>query len=109
MLRIIASEDMKVLWVSRHRILGSQRRELQSLYGKDIEIHSYSKVFKSAKEIADYYNRKGFDDIVIVAPLSVIQRMCELGIKPLWAEMHKGRFIEFRRIESIDVKYKEVK
>ena len=79
------------------------------MYGDDVEVRSYGKVFRDVKEIIDYYNRNNFDDIIIVAPLSVIKRMCELGIKPLWAEMKKGRFIRFRRIESIDVRYKEVK
>lgn len=78
------------------------------MYGDDVEIRSYSKVFKDVKEIIDYYKKNKFDDIVIVAPLSVIKRMCELGVEPLWAQMHKGSFIEFKRIESIDIKYKKV-
>ena len=100
---------MKILWVSRHKVLSSQKRELRSIYSDDVDIRVYSKVFKDVKEIVNYYKRNKFDDIVIVAPLSVIKKMCELGIKPLWAEMHKGRFIKFKRITDIKIEYEEGK
>jgi len=61
--------------------------------------------------------------MVAVAPLSVIARLCELGLRPLWAEMEqvwsrqesdvsaKGRFyrfVRFRRIMAVKLEFEEL-
>ena len=60
---------------------------------------------------------------MVVAPLSVIARLCELGLKPLWAEMkqvrsweeadllYRGRFyrfVRFRRIKAVKLEFEEL-
>ena len=112
----------KILWLSRHRPLPSQIKELERLFGS-ISLIIDSKPFSSAEEIKERMERLKVDDIVAVAPLSVIQRLTELGIKPLWAEMQvcnkeeaeveaNGRyykFIKFRRIKDVKIEYEDLK
>jgi len=108
----------RILWLSRHKPLPSQLRELRRIFGSVMVIQD-AKPFSSADEIRQRFVSGGYDDIVVVAPLSVIQRLTELGIKPLWAEMElcdpekaevwasgrPYRFKCFRRIMAIKIIY----
>lgn len=110
----------KILWVSRHDPTKSQLEKLADMYG-DISITKMDG-FKSAEEICRRYYGENFTDIVVVAPLSVIQKLTEYGIRPLWAEMEvttkdkaetsaNGRFYRFRRfrrIKEIKIVYEDV-
>jgi len=85
---------MKILWLSRHLPLEAQVRELRRRFGEETVIVQDEKPFSSAEEIVQRMKDGGFDEIVTVAPLSVIAKLTELGIKPLWAEMQDVRFME---------------
>ena len=95
---------MKILWVSRHRPLEVQIHKLKEMFG-DIQLVRYGKPFHSAEEIHKHFTEYKYQEMVMVAPLSVIRRMCELGVKPLWAEMRHGKFIRFKRINKIRINY----
>ena len=110
----------KILWVSRHHYLESQLKELKKLFD-EIRIEKMTG-FRSAEDIVKRYREGGYDEMVVVAPLSVIARITEKGIKPLWAEMKlvepgeefeveaKGRyykFREFKRIKRVTVEFEE--
>jgi len=112
----------KILWLSRHKPLPSQRKELKNLFGKIILLRDINS-FTNAKDIVRRYQAGGYDDLVVVAPLSVIARLCELDLHPLWAEMEqvqndgsaevtvKGRFyrfVEFKRIKAVRLEFMEV-
>ena len=111
----------RILWLSRHKPLPRQIRELRRLFG-EVEVVQDPRPFSSAEEIVQRFRGGGFDEMVAVAPLSVIQRLCELGIKPLWAEMEvcepeeaevfasgrHYRFKRFRRIAGVEVRFEEV-
>jgi len=111
----------KILWVSRHDILPSQRAELNRLFG-EVEVRKDPRPFSSAEEIKERFQKGGYDEIVVVAPLSVIARLTELEIRPLWAEMEQcdpseaeveaaGRWYRFRgfkRIKGIRIEFEEV-
>jgi len=119
---------MKIYWVSRHDPLPAQRRELERLFGPGVEVQQDPRPFSNAEDIAARVKAAGADEVVVVAPLSVIQRLTELGIRPLWAEMEaipaKGdldpewetdapggrryRFRRFRRIVGVKVEFEEV-
>ncbi|MDR1032662.1 MAG: hypothetical protein LBL84_01470 [Candidatus Nomurabacteria bacterium] len=77
---------MKILWMSRHEPLQSQLLELKRLFG-EVEVVQETRPFDSAEQIAERYRKGGFDDIVIVCPLSVAARLVDLKIRPLWAVM----------------------
>ena len=108
----------RILWMSRHKPLRSQIRELERLFG-DIEVVQDANPFSDAKDIVQRFREGGFDDIVVVAPLSVIKHLCLLGVHPLWAEMElcspeeaevlasgrHYRFKEFKRIVKVEITF----
>lgn len=77
----------------------------------------------SAEEIMKRFRYGSYNEMVVVAPMSVISRLVDLKIKPLWAEMvqvkskeeseveAKGRFYRFnrfRRIKALRFEFEEV-
>lgn len=114
---------MKVLWMSRHQPLPCQIAELKRLFGADAVIEQDPRPFDSAEVIAQRFRDGSYDEMVVVAPLSVIAKLCELGIRPLWAEMfepktgetpdftYRGRryrFNRFRRITAVRLEFEEL-
>lgn len=114
---------MKILWVSQHPPTVSQLEELRRIFGEDVEVAKDPKPFSSAEEIAKRFWDGGYNDMVVVAPMSVIPRLVDLKIKPLWAEMIQVkskaeseveakdrfyRFDRFRRIKSLRFEFEEV-
>lgn len=111
----------KILWLSRHPWLPRQLEELRRLFG-EIELVQDPKPFSNAEEIFQRFKEGGFAEIVVVAPLSVIAKLCDLGLKPLWAEMEvvekeqaeveaQGRFyrfVRFRRIKAVKLEFEEI-
>jgi hypothetical protein len=118
----------KILWVSKNTPLDSQVTELKRLFGEDAVIDQDGKPFSSAQDILRRYRRGGYDEMVLIAPLSVCRIVVSLGCKPLWSEMSQVtasqselevqgmgdrirgtsryyRFVKFKRLESIDIKY----
>lgn len=108
----------EILWLSRHRYLPSQVAELNRIFG-GVYLFQDPNPFSSAEDIKRRVVQGGYDEIVVVAPLSVIAKLTELGIKPLWAEMETvkpeeaevevgGRYLRFtgfKRIEGIEIKF----
>lgn len=112
----------KIYWISRHPPVESQVQALRERFKSEIEIIMAPNTFSSADAIIERYRQSGADDLVVVAPLSMIQRLCEKGVHPLWAEMrqvHDGepydvltsgrkyRFIRFRRIKSVTINFED--
>lgn len=112
----------KIMWFSRHEPLPSQKKELKRIFGEDTVIVIDNRVFKNAREIKERLQEFKVDDIVVVAPLTVIKHLTEIGIKPLWAEMKtcnkreaeteaNGRyykFVKFRRIKRVKIEFEEL-
>jgi len=112
----------KIYWMSRHAPLASQVRELERLFGA-VEILQDPKPFDNADDVVRRFHESGADEIVIVAPLSVIAQLTQRGIKPLWAEMELVddpsqaeveaagryyRFKKFRRIVGVEIKFEDL-
>jgi hypothetical protein len=109
------------LWQSQHDPLPSQLAALKQLFN-EVEVIKNPLAFSSAEEIQKRFREGSFDDIVVVAPLSVIARLVDLGIKPLWAEMDQVplnqaevtakvrgyRFNRFRRIKALHFEFEEI-
>jgi hypothetical protein len=110
---------MIIYWLSQHEPLPSQREELQRLFG-DHRMVVDKKPFGSAEEIISRIRNAQAAECVVVAPLSVIGRLVDLGLRPLWAEMKhvqrltdpirqtvaKGRvyeFVDFRRVVRLEL------
>ena len=107
----------KILWMSRHEPHRRQIETLRNTYGGDTIVEQESRPFDDARQIAKRFREGNYDDMVIVAPLSVIQVLCNEGIRMLWSEAveendpskieFRGargqgfRFVRFRRIKRV--------
>jgi hypothetical protein len=117
----------RILWLSKHKPLDSQRDELKKLYGKDCEIIIDLEPFRGVEDIADRIEVCAADDIVLMAPLSMMRKLLDLGIQPLYAEMRRTllsraeviktrrdgtrpgyEFVKFMRLTGIEVNYEDV-
>lgn len=110
-----------IVWFSQHSPIEKQLKELARLFGP-VEIKRHPKPFKDAREVVKIYNKMQGNEMVVVAPLSVIQHLLKLGIKPLYAEMEqvqggdydveakgrKFRFVKFTRITGIKIEKEEI-
>ena len=75
-----------VVWVSRHVPLESQKTELERLFpGHRLVIEK--RPFSSAEQIVRRFREAGGDEMVVVAPWSVMRQIIKLGIRPIYAEM----------------------
>lgn len=112
----------KILWLSQHQPLPQQLVELKRLFG-DVEVHQDVSPFQSAEGIKWRFDQGGFDEIAVVVPLSVLAKLCELGLRPLWSEMrqvqsrreadfgYRGRFYRFiriRRVKAVKLEFEDV-
>lgn len=115
---------MTILWVSRHLPLPRQRDELRRLFG-DHDLKTDPIAFADAADIANRFRQAGASEIVCVAPLSVLKKLLEYGIRPLCADMkvcappgevtvrsHRGerhyKFVKFQRLTGIEMNYREL-
>ena len=111
-----------ILWLSQHQPLPRQLAKLRQLFG-DAEVRQDVNSFSNAEEIVRRVREGGYDEVVVVAPLSVIAKLCELGLRPLWAEMEQlqnrrdaevsargryYRFLKFRRITAVRLEFEEL-
>lgn len=114
---------MKIVWFSRHKPIQKQVDELKRLFGENIELAIDPNPFSTADDVIERFKRNKAQEMVIVAPLSVIDAITKRGIKPLYAEMKpvqsddfdvevNGRkfvFERFVRIKGIVIEKEEVK
>jgi hypothetical protein len=86
-------EVVKVLWVSRHRPLLAQLRELRRIF-KNVELIVYEGTVPSAEHVISEAKRHNAKVIVPVLPLSIIARLVELAKK-------EDIIVLFARMEAI--------
>lgn len=113
----------KILWMSRHKPHPRQIETLREMFGKDTVVEQESRPFDDARVVARRYREGDFDDMVIVAPLSVIAVLCNEDIKMLWSEAVEEndpakiefsgargqgyRFVRFRRIKRVALEFED--
>ncbi len=113
----------RILWVSRHNPHPRQIEALREMHGSDAVVEQESRPFDDARQVARRFREGRFDDMVIVAPLSVIQVLCGEGIRMLWSEAveendpariefrgarNQGyRFVRFRRIKRVAIEFED--
>lgn len=110
----------KILWFSRHPMMEFQRPILQKLFGSDVFVEQLigRDAYISAEKIAETMCREKYDEIIMVAPLSVMAKVVELGVNPIKAEVveikdsreatfsYNGRhykFIKFVRVVRLEL------
>jgi hypothetical protein len=106
----------RILWVSRHSMHGVQMGALRRLFGDDVEVTEDTRPFDNAETVVKRIRQGGYDDCIVVAPYSVLNRMVQLGLRPLYSEAEivddpdltdwevkgrKYRFMRFRRVKKL--------
>ena len=121
----------KILWVSKNTPLDSQIKYLKDIFGEDCEITLDGNPFSSAHDIAKRFEKGSYDEIVLIAPISVCRILTDMGYRPLWSEMSRTskkdseisvsgmsdrvtgvtrhyRFIKFKRLEAVDLIFSDL-
>lgn len=110
----------KVLWFSRHKPMEFQIPILRKVFGEDMVLEQRigNDAYMSAEKILQYMKDNYFDEIIMVAPLSVMAKVIELGIRPIKADVievksalgatftYNGRhykFIKFVRVVRLEL------
>lgn len=110
----------RIAWLSRHAPLPIQRDALANIYGQ-VDIVQITDTWRGADDLIAAV--RDYDDVVIVAPLSLIAEVVRRGLRPIRACMelmpsgtdYDGyrdviehgrhyRFAKFERIIAIDVR-----
>ncbi len=97
----------RILWLSQHRLLEVQEAALRERFGKDVVIETDSRPFDDAADIVQRFREGKYDEIVVVAPISVLQKLLELGVQPFRSIMKDKKFQRFRRMTEISIKYED--
>lgn len=113
---------VKIMWFSQHSPVPRQIFELKRLFG-EVEIIQDPKPFSGADDVINRFKKSGAEEMVIVAPISVIAQIVQRGVNPLYAEMtlvgeneecdveYRGRryrFDRFTRIKRVVIEKEEV-
>lgn len=109
----------KIIWLSRHKPTARQRVALGAAF-PDHQLVVDSRAFDGADDIVKRFRECGADELVVVAPLSVVRAIIRRGVKPLFAEMIDVpctsplaevrlknrclRFVGFHRVEGVELK-----
>ena len=109
----------RVLWISRHPPLPKELEALEKAFGK-VQVFQYAGRVKDAEHAVSLIKQYEADEVVTILPLSVIMRLCELGLHPLWPECvqvrsgdydfvdegsgRKYRFVRFVRVKGVELK-----
>lgn len=106
----------RILWVSRHEMDPVQLGALKRLFGDDVQVISDPRPFDNAETIVKRVRDGGYDDCIVVAPYSVLAKMVDLGLRPLWSEAEQVkdqaqsdwsvrdrhfRFLRFKRVKGL--------
>ena len=111
--RSLTPAPVHVLWCSRHALTIEQWTGLRALFGRDVNVTVDPDPFSSVEDLAERFRRSGADELALVAPLGMVERLVRVtGIKPLWCEgggRGSGyRFKSWRRCMGVDVKLEEI-
>jgi hypothetical protein len=106
-----------IVWLSRHHPAPKQLQELERLFPGH-RLITDTRAFDSVDDIITRFHSYKGDEMVVVAPLTVIRELVKRGIKPLRSEMkqvphsldpdvtYSGRsyrFLYFTRITDVAV------
>lgn len=89
LVRIKKNFMKKILWYSRHPMMEFQGPILQKLFGDDMVLEQKvgNDAYMSAEKIVQMMKDQRYDEIIMVAPLSVMAKVIELGVRPIKADV----------------------
>jgi hypothetical protein len=114
---------MKIMWMSQHVPTKRQLTTLEALF-PSYELIIDARAFDSADDIIARYRASSAEEIVVVAPLTVIRELVRRGIHPIWAEMRQipcqshdvevrtkrrcYKFVRFKRVNGLEFKTSDI-
>lgn len=103
----------RILWLSRHEPGDERMAGLRRLFGEDCVVEIDTRPFPpngAVEDIAGRMRSGRFDEIVLVAPTSILDGLCRAGVRPLWPTMSADRrdFLGFDRVIGIRKEKREV-
>jgi len=106
----------RILWISRHPPLPKEVEALEKAFGK-VQVFQYASSVRDADHVIRLVEQYGADEVVTILPLSIIMRLCERGLHPIWPECvqvngeeydfvdegsgRKYKFIRFVRVKKV--------
>ncbi len=104
----VVTRPVRVAWFTRHHCEVGQMSALQALYGPDVEIVHARYGERGSADVAYALKSIQATDFVLVAPLSIFDALCKQGIHPLQGVMDGNRFVEFRRVTGLELRFEAV-
>ncbi len=101
----------KVLWLSRHHPDEVKEQELQRVFGEVcVTVDDRPLSRDGTNDVLGRMQSGWFDEVVLVAPTSILDGLCRKGVFPLWPKMSddRGTFLGFDRICEIRKNFEEV-
>lgn len=113
---------MIIVWMSQHSPLPSQKAALQSLFPSHTLLVE-ARPFDGIDDIIDRFHLANGDEMVVVAPLTVVRELVRRGIHPIYAEMKKVackgihevkigkrcfQFIRFQRVRDVKLELEDI-
>lgn len=108
-----------IMWMSKHTPTTRQREELERLFPGHVLLVD-PRPFDGVEDILARYRAAKADEMVVVAPLTVMRALVRQGLHPIYAEMrscspkskdaevHVGqrayRFVAFHRVDAVTLK-----
>jgi hypothetical protein len=83
-----AGKGKRIVWMSRHSPTPTQISELERLFPNHTLIVD-ERSFSGANEIVGRFHAARGDEMVVVAPWTVIRELVRRGLTPIYAEMRQ--------------------
>lgn len=105
----------RVLWLSRHEPTPAQAAALAGCV-----VTRDARPISNADDVVARFRRGEFDDLVVIAPLTVLRALVERGMRPIYPQMEpaterdgevrvaRGRWVKFagfRRLNNVAVEF----
>lgn len=100
----MVAKATKILWLSRHHPDEGKERELRRVFGEvDVVVDDRPLSPDGANDVLGRMRSGGFEEVVLVAPTSILDGLVRKGIEPLWPKMSADRqtFEGFDRVLGI--------
>lgn len=112
----------KIMLVAGHSLHAIETQVLEKMYG-DVSLIPYMGAATQAEQVVNDYKKGGYSDLVVIASYSVIDRMCQLGVGPLYPEAitvpskepwdwqvkdRYYRFLRFKRASGFKLQFEEL-
>lgn len=93
---------------TRHPASSSEFAAYREAFGQAVAAVEDTRPFRDGREVLERFQRARADELLVVAPYSVIDQLVRGGIKPLWAEFVDNRFVALHRVQGVRIDFQEL-